>query len=350
MSTSTWINFKELRANLNFADVLKTYGVELKSKGTQHHGFCPLPNHNGKRNSPSFSANLEKGIFNCFGCGAKGNALEFAALMEGVSPQNGAELRKVAIKLRDKFCPQLGSSPKENEKRPDHTEAEQFDLPHTANQSGKPNVVVNAPLNFELKQLDTKHPYLDKRGFTAETIERFGLGYCSKGLFAGRIAIPIHNTDSKLVGYCGRLVDDKAISEENPRYKFPPKREHKGVTYEFQKLKLLYNSHRLTSPVQDLAIVEGFASVWWLNQMGFPNVVALMGWTMSEEQAGVVVKLVPATGRVWVLPDGDESGGRCAASVLEHIAPARSVRLVKLDEGKQPTDYPGGFYKTWFEK
>ena len=58
-----WIDFKALRARLDFAQVMEHYGVEIKRKGEQHMGFCPLPNHNGKRNSPSFSANLEKGIF-----------------------------------------------------------------------------------------------------------------------------------------------------------------------------------------------------------------------------------------------------------------------------------------------
>jgi len=107
-----WIDFKALRATLSFADVLRHYGVEVKAKGSQHHGYCPLPNHNGKKNSPSFSANLEKGIFNCFGCGAKGNLLEFAAFMENANPSDGAELRKIAVKLRDKFCPEPGGSPK----------------------------------------------------------------------------------------------------------------------------------------------------------------------------------------------------------------------------------------------
>jgi DNA primase len=211
-------------------------------------------------------------------------------------------------------------------------------------------VVVNAPLNFELKRLDTEHPYLTNKGFTKETIHHFGLGFCSKGLLAGRIAIPIHNSEGKLVGYCGRLAEDRAISEEHPRYKFPPKREHQGMSYEFQKSKLLYNSHRLKSPVEDLAIVEGFASVWWLTQMGFPNVVALMGWSMSAEQAELVMKLVTPKGRAWLLQEGDEAGQKCAASVMEQIAPLRSLRLIKLEEGKQPTDYPGGWYKERFEK
>src|SRR5437016_12159567 len=104
-SMATWIDFKKLRQSLSFEAVLRHYGVELKIKDKQHHGFCPLPNHKGKRNSPSFSANLERGIFQCFGCGAKGNVLEFAAMMENVDPANGAALRNVAVKLQVRFCP-----------------------------------------------------------------------------------------------------------------------------------------------------------------------------------------------------------------------------------------------------
>jgi len=55
---TNWIDFKQLRSKLNFEAVLRHFNVEVKKKGTQHHGFCPLPEHNGKRNSPSFSANL----------------------------------------------------------------------------------------------------------------------------------------------------------------------------------------------------------------------------------------------------------------------------------------------------
>jgi hypothetical protein len=91
---ANWIDFKALRAKLDFEQVLKHYSVEIKRKGSQHHGYCPLPNHNGKKNSASFSANLERGIFQCFGCGAKGNVLDFAALMENVDPKAGPALRE----------------------------------------------------------------------------------------------------------------------------------------------------------------------------------------------------------------------------------------------------------------
>src|ERR1041384_6246442 len=113
-----WIDFKALRAKLDFEQVLRLYGVEVKRKGKQHHGFCPLPNHSGKRNSPSFSANLERGIFQCFGCGSKGNVLEFAGLMEKVDLKDGAALREVAVKLQQRFCPELGNSPQETKSAP----------------------------------------------------------------------------------------------------------------------------------------------------------------------------------------------------------------------------------------
>jgi hypothetical protein len=104
------VNFKELRAQLKFEDVLRHYGVEIQRKGEQrkgeqHQGPCPLPQHGKERRGPAFSANLERGIFNCFGCGAKGNVLEFAALMSGVDAADGQALRKVAVELQAKFCP-----------------------------------------------------------------------------------------------------------------------------------------------------------------------------------------------------------------------------------------------------
>jgi DNA primase len=73
-----WVNYKSLRAELSFIDILHHYGVELKERGEQWQGFCPLPTHEGKRNAPSFSANVGRGIWQSLGCGAKGNVIEFA--------------------------------------------------------------------------------------------------------------------------------------------------------------------------------------------------------------------------------------------------------------------------------
>ena len=326
-----WIDFKALRAQLDFEQVLRHYGVEVKRKGDQHHGFCPLPNHQGKRNSPSFSANLGRGIFQCFGCGAKGNVLEFAALMERVDPKDGAALREVALELQQRFCPEQSEAPKAPEK----------DAPSRADNREAPStrpVLVNSPLDFELKDLDPSHPYALGRGFAPETIAYFGLGFCARGMLRGRLAIPLHDQQGRLVGYAGRLVDDAQVSDENPRYRFPGKRERDGKVFEFRKTRFLYNGFRIMEPVEDLVVVEGFASVWWLHQSGFPAVVATMGADCSERQSELIVSRVTPSGRVWIMSDGDAAGERHAQSLLLLVSPYRLVRWVKLEKDQQPTD------------
>jgi len=343
---NTWINFKELRARLDFEQVLRHYGVEVKSKGTQHHGYCPLPDHNGKRNSPSFSANLQRGIFQCFGCGAKGNAIEFAALMENVSLTDGTAFRELAIRLQERFCPELGKRPEPAQKRVKEMPAEK--VPPKRNTEKETSVIVNAPLNFELKGLDREHPYLLERGFTPETIERFGLGFCSRGLLKDRIAIPLLDHEAQLIGYAGRLVDDAAIGEENPKYRFPGKREHNGALHEFRKTLFLYNGFRFKTPVDDMIVVEGFPSVWWLTQCGWPNGVATMGADSSERQLEILLAMVKPSGRIWFASDGDKAGERFAETFLPKIALHRSARWVPMKEGTQPTDLSREQLKTCF--
>jgi len=328
---STWVNYKDLRSRLSFELLLRHYGVEIKRKGNQHHGFCPLPGHNGNRNSPSFSANLEKGIFQCFGCGAKGNLLEFAVLMERADPKDGAAFRRVALNLQQRFCSQGTVAAAQPQKHPEK--------PTQSAEAARGALrLINPPLDFELQGLDPDHPYLKQRGFGDETIAYFKLGFCSRGVFRDRVVIPLHDQKARLIGYAGRVVDDSTVSEENPRYRFPSKREHEGKVFEFRKTHFLYNGYRIQEPLDRIIVVEGFCSVWWLHQVGLPGTVALMGNDCAERQAEIVVSLVKPSGVVWIMPDGDEPGERCAQSLLLQLSPHRLVRWAKLSEGKQPTD------------
>ena len=136
--------------------------------------------------------------------------MEFAALMEKADPKDGAALHKVAAELQKRFCPETGvvasaETKKAVAKKPEKTEPKD-ELP----------VVVNPPLGFELKDLDAEHPYLLSRGLTPETIQHFGLGFCSRGLLKDRVAIPLHDMAGALVGYAGRVVDD-ATSQKTIR-------------------------------------------------------------------------------------------------------------------------------------
>lgn len=327
-----WINFKELRSKLDFEKVLQHYGVKITRKGNQHHGFCPLPKHDGNKKSASFSANLERGIFQCFACKAKGNVIDFAAYMQKLDPENGEHIRKVALELQERFCPSNSQPEKEKPTAPAPVEVKRGE----ANTEPHSLTVVNARLDFELKGLDPKHPYLSGRGFSSETIHHFGLGYCSRGFLAGRIAIPLHNQSSELIGYAGRLVDDARISEENPKYLFPSKRERSGVIQDFDESRLVYNGHRIAEPVDQLIVVRGFASVWWLWQTGYSNVVGLMSCACSDEQANILATLTKSTGHVWLMSTEDGAGDRLSMSVLSKIAAHRSCRWAKLESGVRP--------------
>lgn len=319
-----WVDYKEIKSEIAFTDVLEHYRIELKVKGRQATGFCPLPSHDGNRKSPSFSVNLDRGVFQCFGCGAKGNVIDFIAVMEKLDAKDKRDFHKAALIAQDVFL--LKTRPKPT--RPASTKA-----------SDTRPVRINPPLDFALKGLDKRHPYLAERGFKPKTIERFGLGYCHRGMLKGRIAIPLHDPQGALIGYAGRLADDSLIDKDNPKYKMPATRERDGLVYEFRKSLLLYNGHALAPLLDELIVVEGFPAVWWLWQELRTDAVALMGASCSPEQAQLIIEAVKPDGRIWIMPDGNEAGERCAASLLTQLAPSRFVRWVRLDQDKQPTDY-----------
>jgi DNA primase len=352
-----FFDFKALREVLDFRAILRHYEVELFEKSNhQALAFCPLPNHvnkDGKARSPSFSANLERKIWQCFSCGASGNAIEFATYMEGFDPKNGADFRKVALQLDGLFNGgRMGGSVGSAGVRTSATKAshqtranDQHDV-GGGDQAASPApvavptlpVVINPPLAFELKELDTAHAYLPSRGFTPETIAHFGLGYCARGLMKGRVVVPLKDSAGALIGYAGRAVDDSTINADCPRYLLPSSRDLKGERLEFHKSLFLYGGYAIEKPVNDLIVVEGFTALWWLWQHGFKHVVALMGSTCSNEQAALIIGHTKPKGRIWYFGDGDAAGIKCTKDTLVLLAPARSVRLMLVD-GKQPTDF-----------
>jgi DNA primase len=322
---SIWVNFRELREQLDFREVLVHYGVKINARNhTQHTGKCPLPNHPGVRKAGSFSANLDKGIFRCFGCGAQGNVLEFAALMENLDPKLAGNVRKAALILADRY--RIESPPP---KRQPQQQKPKVPV------SGKP--IVNAPLDFTLKNLDPQHPWLREKGLSAETINHFGLGYASRGFLAGRIAIPLKDAQGQLVGYAGMEMDESKVTDEHPRFAFPSGRDHDGKRYEFDKSLFLYNGHALQPPVDDLIIVSWFPSAWWLWCNAFQNAVALMGSTGSPQQASLIVGLTSRSSRIRIFTDGTKIGLHCAQDVLRQVAPYRFCRWVQLEQDQTPS-------------
>lgn len=329
---ATWVNFQDLRDALDFQQLLSDYGVEYVVKAEQATAFCPLPAHKSRstRQSRSFSVNLSKGIFQCFGCQAKGNVLEFGILMEGLDPADKKQFRQGALLLKKRYL--------KEETDEEVLKAPAPEIPKEGQDDDIP-CVVNAPLEFELKSIDPAHAYLKARGLTAETINLFGLGYCSRGLMKGRVVIPLHDQTGQLIGYAGRLVDDAAIDADTPKYLLPGARIKDGVRHEFHKSEFVFNGHRIAEQqpdgVDSLVVVEGFFGALRLHQAGVP-VVALMGASCSEAQARLVLRLTQRYGRIFVMPDGDDAGEKCAQSVVTQVCAERMVRWVRLSHKQEP--------------
>ena len=252
-----------------------------------------------------------------------------------MNPRNPEDIRKTALILDERFpdSETLGPTP-----APSRANSKALEEP--APPAGK-KIVVNGPLDFELKHIDLKHPYLLNRGFKPEIIEHFGLGFCSKGLMKNRIVIPLRDHGGILIGYAGRVVDDALITDENPRYRFPSGREKDGVYYSFEKSRFLYNGCQFNSDepdTEELIVCESFTAVWHLMGLGIRGVVSVMGSSCSEEQGALIAKIVVPQGRVIILTDGDDAGVKCAFSIFTEVGARRVVKWAKLPLGKQPTD------------
>ena len=101
-----WIDFKAVKAAVNFPSVLAHYRVNwLKKNRDELRGRCPI--HQGEGQS-TFHAHLTKNAFNCFSCKARGNVLDFVAAMEKCS------VRDAAFKLAEWFTvtAEPGTAPK----------------------------------------------------------------------------------------------------------------------------------------------------------------------------------------------------------------------------------------------
>ena len=99
MAHVVWVDFQILKAKLLIEHVAQHYGLELKPKGKgELAGLCPFH----RETKPSFNVNTNKNVFNCFGCKAKGNALELAAKLEVIDIDKDA--RRAGVFAAETFA------------------------------------------------------------------------------------------------------------------------------------------------------------------------------------------------------------------------------------------------------
>src|ERR1700730_15607635 len=135
-----WVDFRAVKNAVTMRMALDHYGVNwLRKRGDELRGRCPI--HKGE-GTDTFHVNLTKNAFHCFSCKAKGNVLDFTAAMEQCTA------RDAAIKLADWF-----SISTKGAKQPPATKV--TPPPKRGGERAE-----NTPLTFQLKGIDSSHPYL----------------------------------------------------------------------------------------------------------------------------------------------------------------------------------------------
>ncbi len=312
-----YIDFKQVKNTVSMEQVLERYGLleSFTRKGDSLSGKNPFDQES--TNPTRFRVSLSKNCWNVFGSDLGGNVLDFVVAMEN------CDLKTAAQHLQDWF----GLNPKSQTKKHEHPP--KVSKPSTPKDELESKPSFNRPLGFELNHLEPDHEYLNERGFTSECIKHFGLGFCEKGIMGGRIAIPIRNPKSELVGYIGRWPGDPPEGEA--RYKLP-----KGF-YKSLELFNIHTASKLHSKDAVLILVEGVFDCMRLWQLGWRCVVAVMGSELAEGQ--VLLLKANWQGRILVMFDQDEAGLEGGNKALLKLCSTHWTRLAHLPEPDMQPDH-----------
>ena len=334
---------EEVRSRNNIVDVVSEY-VRLQKKGSSYFGLCPF--HNEK--SPSFSVSPGKQMFYCFGCGVGGNVFTF--LME----YENASFPEVLEKLADRAGIEL---PKQEYSREAKQEADKKSALLAINK---------AAAQYYYYQLRTERgqqamAYLTGRQLSAQTMQKFGLGYAGRyssdlyrylksknysdellkisGLFNvdekhgmtdkfwNRVIFPIMDVNNRVIGFGGRVMGDA-----KPKYLNSPE------TMIFDKSRNLYGLNiARSSRKKNLIICEGYMDVISMHQAGFTNAVASLGTALTSQQCSLLKRF---TNEVLVIYDSDGAGVKAALRAIPLLKDAGlTTKVINLSPYKDPDEF-----------
>lgn len=316
--------------------------VQLKRVGRRWTGLCPF--HSEK--SPSFSVNAEQGLYYCFGCGAKGDAitfvretdhLDFAAAVERLAAGSGVVLRYTDSNEGDK---------RKQRSQLVEAMAAATDFYHQR--------LLEAP------DAAAARKYLRSRGFSGDEVRHYRLGWApdswdtlvkalpfprevlvDAGLafinarsrptdaFRGRILFPIFNASGDPVAFGGRIMP----GAEGPKYK------NSSGSAVYDKSRVLYglNWSKGAIVAADEAIVcEGYTDVVGFAAVDMGRAVATCGTSLTEEHVRVLRSYAQ---RVVLAFDADAAGQNAAERFHEwEQRYGLDVAVAALPAGTDPGD------------
>lgn len=317
--------------------------VNLKRTGSNFTGLCPF--HSEK--TPSFSVSPSKRIYKCFGCGEGGNVFTFLMKTQNLGFEEAVRVlaNRAGIEIEE-----------ESQERADarQTREKLENINRTA-----------ARFYFnQLRRNKEASDYFLKRGISAQTMTRFGLGYApdswdslyrhlqSKGYseediknsglmsgiergkcydrFRNRIIFPVFDYRGRITGFGARVLDDT-----KPKYLNSPETPlfHKGTNL----YGLNFSVKNMNKEDDTLLIVEGYMDCIALHQAGIYQAVAALGTALTPIQAKLMKRFAT---KVITSFDADSAGQEATLRSLEILGhEGFEVRVLKIPEGKDPDDY-----------
>ncbi len=335
----------DLLARTDIVDLIDAR-VKLKKQGKNYHACCPF--HNEK--TPSFTVSGEKQFYYCFGCGAKGNAidflmnhdrLDFVESVEELATQHGLEVPYEA-----------GNGPSPMER---HQRQSLYQL-----LEGLDGFYQQSLRN---PQATSAQNYLATRGLSQQVIDHFAIGFAPAGWdnvlkrfgqqkedreslmeagmlvsndsgrtydrFRDRVMFPIRDKRGRVIGFGGRV-----LGNDTPKYLNSPETPifHKG-----RQLYGLYEAQKNHPQPARLLVVEGYMDVVALAQFGIDYAVASLGTSTTAEHVQLLFR---STDTVICCYDGDRAGREAAWRTLETALPymndGRQLRFMFLPDGEDP--------------
>lgn len=339
MASRASADLDEIRARSDIVEVVSQY-VALKRTGKNFKGLCPF--HAEK--TPSFTVNPSLQRWRCFGCGLYGDVFDFIMRIENVTFVEAARL--LAERLGLEFRTSGSASAQEQKDRRE--------------QILQVNQLAAQFFRDMLKRYPLPQRVLQQRGVSPETQQRFGIGYAppewsaltnlikakkipltiaaEAGLivqgengeyydrFRDRLMFPIWDRQGRVVAFGGRATGDAM-----PKYLNSPE------TPLFRKSRTIYALHLAKERMmaeRTALLLEGYMDVVAAHQAGFTHAVASMGTSLTEEQIGILSRLVS---RVIVVYDSDSAGIEAAKRAAEILQQHNmEVLVARLPDGEDP--------------
>ena len=334
----------------DIVDYISQY-VRLKSTGRDYTGLCPFH----KEKSPSFHVNRDKQVFHCFGCGAGGGLMQFVMRIEGL---DFVEALKLLADRAGIVLPEDGDIKQDNAKHYlkqriyeiNKLSARFFYDTLTKTPEGKtgldyllarnlsPKTITSFGLGYSPDKYDALLGHLRSKGFSDKELIESGVVISSNGKifdrFAGRIIFPIIDLRGNVIGFGGRILNDKPRADG----KKPAKYLNTSNTPVFDKGRNLF-SLNLAKKSNDnkLILCEGYMDVISVYQAGITNIVATLGTALTENQAKLLLKYCK---EIYLCYDSDEAGQKATRRAIDIInSVGGKARVIEMAGAKDPDEY-----------